>query len=448
MPPGHVCCFVDDDDNHLFAKPGIHNIQNPFMKQVEDPIAITSKGEGNRTVIVHGNRTIVTVPIGYLGYAMNMGEPILLSPGLHSWTSETLHFERMYRLDDQPVIQIGPYTVLTVDEGYAAITINNGKYVLLDGGQLHLLTHQKWKFRSFVNMKIQSDELMELHVNSGDNVTLNIDSMVLWKVTDIKSAAGILLDATFPNDLSVDASTDEDTKDMSNLRHKVLKQASAVISGFIGTLNFSNAFNRATHVDDRFQENKLNTGHKAKLVRTENPIFECNLMNDFVSNTSNVTSKFGIEIINITITAAFPIDQEIAHAVHDNLVTAAEAIRDVTLAKSKASVVKIEADATAAKNATIAESEADVVLKMARAEAEADVLRADGGKKSNILRAEGSREAGNILESSSVAVDLEAIKVSAMAIKNSDKFFFGKEPNYMPKVVMNLNETEIHNNNQ
>jgi len=171
-------------------------------------------------------------------------------------------------------------------------------------------------------------------------------------------------------------------------------------------------------------------------------------MNDFVSNTSNVTSKFGIEIINITITAAFPIDQEIAHAVHDNLVTAAEAIRDVTLAKSKASVVKIEADATAAKNATIAESEADVVLKMARAEAEADVLRADGGKKSNILRAEGSREAGNILESSSVAVDLEAIKVSAMAIKNSDKFFFGKEPNYMPKVVMNLNETEIHNNNQ
>mmetsp|Transcript_2700 Transcript_2700/g.7064 ORF Transcript_2700/g.7064 Transcript_2700/m.7064 type:complete len:128 (+) Transcript_2700:52-435(+) len=40
------------------------------------------------------------------------------------------------------VIEIGPYTVLTVDEGYAAITQNNGLQVVLDGGMTHLLTHQ------------------------------------------------------------------------------------------------------------------------------------------------------------------------------------------------------------------------------------------------------------------------------------------------------------------
>jgi regulator of protease activity HflC (stomatin/prohibitin superfamily) len=350
----------------------------------------------------------------------------------------------MYKLDDQPVLQIGPYTVLTVDEGYAAMTINNGKHIILDGGQMHLLTHQKWKFHSFVNMKIQSDEMMELHVNSADNVTLNVDTMVFWKVTDIKSAAAVLMDEKIPTDLSVDTSTDEETSGMSNLRHKVLKQATAVISRFIGNLNFSNAFNKAANLDDSIQQNELNTGHTDSLkpIRTENPIFEHNLIDDFVSDTRNVTAKFGIEILNIIITAAFPLDQEIASAIHGNVMTTADAMREVTLAKSKASVVKIEADATAASNAIIAESEADVVLKKARAEAEADVLRADGLKKADVLRAEGSRQAGNILESSSVAVNLEAMKTSAMAIKNSDKFFFGKEPNYMPKVVMNFNETE------
>ncbi len=75
-----------------------------------------------------------------------MGQPILLPPGLHSWTSETIRFEKMYKLDDSPVLTIGPYTLLTVDDGNVAVTINNGKRMLMEGGKTHLLTHQKWKF--------------------------------------------------------------------------------------------------------------------------------------------------------------------------------------------------------------------------------------------------------------------------------------------------------------
>ena len=53
---------------------------------------------------------------------------MLLPPGLHQWQSETLTMERMIDLNSD-IIKLGPLTLLTVDEGYSAITQNNGKQV-------------------------------------------------------------------------------------------------------------------------------------------------------------------------------------------------------------------------------------------------------------------------------------------------------------------------------
>ena len=43
------------------------------------------------------------------------------------------------------IIPLGPYTLVTVDEGNAAITQDNGKQVILPGGQTHFLDHRNWK---------------------------------------------------------------------------------------------------------------------------------------------------------------------------------------------------------------------------------------------------------------------------------------------------------------
>ena len=49
-----------------------------------------------------------------------------------------------HALDDH-ILKLGPYTLLTVDEGYAAVTQNNGKQCVLPGGHTHLLSHKNWK---------------------------------------------------------------------------------------------------------------------------------------------------------------------------------------------------------------------------------------------------------------------------------------------------------------
>lgn len=203
MPPGGICCFVDGDNNHIFAKPGIHNITDPFLQKVGEPMVLRDEVQPSHNMgsvgrrkphvrskdtIEHGNRTITIVPQGKLGFAMERGQPVLLPPGLHSWKKASLQYESMYDLG-QRVIEIGPYTILTVDEGYAAITQNNGSQVVLDGGATHMLTHAKWRFEKFITLKIQTDELQEAETASADNIIMSVTSQVVWQIKDVRIAA-------------------------------------------------------------------------------------------------------------------------------------------------------------------------------------------------------------------------------------------------------------------
>merc|ERR1719408_403960 len=156
----YECCaasnFQVDDGNimpamqsseYVFYGPGIHRVIDPFTSRTEQ---VSLKSE----VIVWGNRTIVTVPQGYIGLCEDRGQPLLLPPGMHQWKSNTMKFVREVDLI-QHVIELGPYTIVTVDEGYAAVTQDNGKQVILKGGATHMLKHRQHKFEKFISEKIQ-----------------------------------------------------------------------------------------------------------------------------------------------------------------------------------------------------------------------------------------------------------------------------------------------------
>ena len=66
---------------------------------------------------------------------------LLVITGLHQWSSATMAYRGCVDLTE-PVIYLGPYTLLTVDKGYEAVTQNNGMQEVLPGGEVHLLTHR------------------------------------------------------------------------------------------------------------------------------------------------------------------------------------------------------------------------------------------------------------------------------------------------------------------
>merc|ERR1719262_1449649 len=173
-------------------------------------------GNGRNGVhISHGNRTICIVEQGYIGYAIDDSQPVLLPPGIHVWTSESLKFLKAVALNDHK-IELGPYTLVTVDEGYAAITQNNGKQCVLPGGHTHLLTHKNWKFEKFITLKIQTDDLEKIQATSADNINMMVNSTVNWRIVDVEVAA-----------------------DITKLRRDVLKQALASLAAFIGSVSYS-----------------------------------------------------------------------------------------------------------------------------------------------------------------------------------------------------------------
>lgn len=393
--------------------------------------------DNQRNVIEHGNRTVVTVPQGMLGVATDMGQYLLLPPGLHSWKSETIRFDKMYRLNDSPVTQLGPYTIITVDDGYMAITINNGRQVLLPGGQTHLLTHQKWRFERFMCMKIQSDELNQMSASTADNLLVAVDATLTWKISTAPKAAVLMTESVLRSDVSIGTATDDELGNVGKLRRYVHQQATSGIAKFIGSINYSDYFLYVRSIlKSRESIDETSNLDNDRGINISNPFFDEEGMNEAVEVANNITQQFGVEVIGINIVSATPINKGLTTMLASGAISSAEALQNEAKARGEAKRLKIEAEAEAVAKKIQAESEAEAVLIKAKAEAEAEILRSDGAKAAEILRAEGSKEVASLLETSKFAVALETIKTSAGAIKDTDKFFFGQEPQYLSNLVM------------
>jgi len=425
IPAGHICCFIDNDNEYLLAKPGIHSICDPFMKRVGKPMLLQQG-----SIIHHGTRTVVIVPQGKLGYATDMGQPVLLPPGLHSWMSETLRFEGIYDLESH-VITIGPYTLLTVDEGYAAITQNNGMQDVLSGGKTHLLTHQKWRFEKFITLKIQTDDLEKIRAASADNVIMLVNSTVVWKIQNVRVAA------TMAAETMATSNSKEVSANITKLRRDVLKQAIASLAGFIGSVNYSDSFHVAAAAQRNMESaeaipldqiDRKKQSHKG----TDNPMFNPEGMSEAVVHANLITSKFGVEICSINIISANPVDDQLTASLATGAVASAEALQAETQARGMAKAMKIEAEAKS------------ITAKInAKASADATMIEAQAASDAEILRAEGSKQAAALLESSQVAVSLEKMRMSASALNKSDKFFFGQDPSYMKNILMTGVQADI-----
>jgi len=425
---GEVGLLVDDSNRYLWAEPGMHNIFSLYTRVVGRPRKIGTAG-----AIEHGNRTIVTVDQGTVGMAMDKGQPVLLPPGLHSWTSETMRFQRAYNLEDH-VIQLGPYTILTVDEGYAAITQNNGRQMVLDGGKTHLLTHQKWRFEKFITLKIQTDDLEKIEAASADNIIMRVNSTVVWRIVNVQTAATMAAETM--------ASTGRDgdvTADIVKLRRDVLKQAIASLASFIGSVNYSDSFHvaaaaqrtaeqplpaMATAVDGGLGAEMQEAPPQASRGGAENPLFDQVGMTEAVNHANVITMTYGVEICSINIISANPVDKNLMNSLASGAVAAAEALQSETAARGNAKALQIEAEATAATRRIEAASIA-----------EAECVKAKGDAEAEVTRAEGSKKAADLIGESDVAVALAKIDRSSQAIAKADKVFFGQEPAYMQHVL-------------
>jgi len=425
VPAGHVGFLMNERNEYLFMQPGMHNIKSCFLRMSEEPKPL-------RGHIQHGNRTIVIVEQGFLGYAQDNGQPVLLPPGIHVWTSESLYFIKPVALDNH-IVNLGPMTLVTVDEGYAAVTQDNGKQCVLPGGHTHLLKHKNHKFEKFITLKIQTDELESIQATSADNINMMVNSTVNWRIVDVEVAATMAAET-----MAQSGKAGAISADITKLRRDVLKQSLASLAAFIGSVNYSESFHmsaaNAGNVRSKAVEGvavgtsstataagtgdaasapmaPMATGGEPERKFVDNPMYDTEKMGTSVEHANRVTRTYGVEIMSINIISAAPCDHKLTTSLASGAVASAEALQAETAARGQASAVRIAAEAEAARLQIEArgQGEAEVI----KAQAHADGIRAI----SEAIETRGGKEAmGQRIAEMYVSQMAEMAKTSKMMI--------------------------------
>lgn len=404
---GQVRQVEDGRGNFLFYGHGVHRICDPFYTIGE------SKGyqEG---VITHGDVTLAVVEQGKIGYVLEKGQPILLPPGMHMWRSTTMKWKGAFALNNN-VVRMGPLTLVTVDAGYSAVTEDNGQQKVLKGGSTYLLTHKNWKFQKYISEKIQSNNLNRIEATSADNVLMAVDATVIWRITDVESAA-LNSGETIQKDGK--DTPENDIGSITKLTNDVLKQAEASLAAFIGTVNYSDTFNVAAAVQTSDMvmsvvSGQVVAGRPAGAPpapaqgngASSSPLFDIAKMQTCLDHANAVTRTYGVTIMSINVVAAVPADKQLMVALAQGAVAAAEAQKFEIVANGKAAAAKIEAKGIA----------------------EAEVLKAQGDAEAERVRAEGHQLAAEAMATSDLAVKLALIDHTGKALGDNKAFFFGAD---------------------
>lgn len=404
---GYIRCGEDGSGGFPMYGPGVHFYCSPFL-------SVGSEVEICSTRITNGPHTICTIQQGHVGLCEDMGQPLLLPPGMHQWHSPTLKFESEVDLASS-IIKLGPYTVVTVDEGYAAITQDNGRQVILPGGTTTVLKHRNWKFEKFMSMKLNSNDLKAIEATSADNVNLHVEATVVWQVNDVAAAARMAAD-TMDNNRGFDR---DDTMDIGKLSEDVLKQARASLAMYIGELRYMDTFHLSASIQDQRRQAAIGQGPSAPtLPSIDSPpeytkLYDDERMAACVDHANSITVRYGVEIVSINVISAIPADQALRQALAKGALATAQAEQIETQARAEAKAASI-----------MVETENQNLLASAQAQADAANIRAEGQKK-----------AAEQIESSQLASELARFEAMKGVLSDKSAFFFGSDPSNLSSIL-------------
>ncbi|CAF2723880.1 unnamed protein product [Rotaria sp. Silwood2] len=169
-----------------FLAPGRHTFLSPFNHFL-GTVEISSK------LIALGNIQIVTVYQDEIGLSLRNGETILLDPGRYILTAPHI-FERSTPANAQ-YIELGTYRRITVPVGFVAVAFDIGKQIIIrpedtESGpfETNSPTFLFDKNNGFQSVQLQVRELDELKVNTRDGVTITAKGLITYRIHDPRAA--------------------------------------------------------------------------------------------------------------------------------------------------------------------------------------------------------------------------------------------------------------------
>jgi hypothetical protein len=320
------------------------------------------------------------------------------------------------------VIRIGPFTLLTVDEGYSAITQDNGKQRVLPGGSTHMLTHKNWKFEKLISLKIHTDDLGPFRATSADNVVLETIATVNWRVQDPSLAARMAADTMSRNVDGRPTAAASGSGENSNLKRDVLKQAVASLAAAIGSIRYADDVHISASDKVSIDTSEIAPQHPKSHGagndegRGVSQIFSVQQMSTAARHANEICTQYAVSIVSINVISAVPVDKKLNETLSAGAVAAAQALQAEIAARGNAKARLIDAQSQAAATRINGQAVADA----------------------EVIQAQGKKEAAALLEGSSVAVDLAKLEKTGQILGEKTSFFFGDGPATLPALMSKL----------
>eukprot|EP00759_Apiculatamorpha_spiralis_P002126 PhF_6_TR10792/c0_g1_i3/m.17352 len=194
IPDGSVGCIIDNG-TYDFLRPGYHRYMLCGVRF--DGLRSLSTID---TAMTHGPVGFVTISVGNIGVLVVGSEFRLLAPGTYQWISPAVTFKGSVPTRNFSG-SLGPYSLVTVPEGSAAITLHHGNLRVLGWSEkdpIHsagqapnaaeevsrtfFLDDANWVYQCFFSLHTQTDRLEGNDLLSKDNVEILMVAMSQWRI--------------------------------------------------------------------------------------------------------------------------------------------------------------------------------------------------------------------------------------------------------------------------
>lgn len=347
----------------------------------------------NSPVVNLGPYKIVTIKDGEKGLSYKTGKLVVLEPGRHML--DPLHqFVKAVSMDLDEV-DLGPKKIVTIKNGFVGIAYNKGVLKILKEGRHELLLPDE-RFARVLSLQQEVVELPELEVKTTDNIQVKVHAVLNYRIVDpLKAVSNI-----------------------ENLKDSLYQLAEVTLSSILRRLSFRDI---SPVLDDDFPSEQTGSKGKGKAKHFASSLQE-KMHDDFHDELVEIVKDWGVEIIGgVQLKTIDPGDQRLRQAIAEMAINTAKADAERRQAEFERQVRNTKA--TAEKEALIIKAEGETESKLihARIAKEATVIAAQASKEAAIIAAEGERE-GSMIRAEGEAEALKLIsKAKLEATENEGK---------------------------
>jgi regulator of protease activity HflC (stomatin/prohibitin superfamily) len=368
VPMGQVgLCSVNSTPH--FLEQGRHHINNQGFRWL---------GFHNSTDehIACGSKHRVIVPNGKLGLAWDCGQAVILEPQkVYNIDSPTWSYVNSVPITTQ-VIYHGGIKVVTVREGFAGISFDDGKMVVLTPGR-HMLTKTTHVFSGFLSTGQQTLSIAQVTSMSSDNVGLRFDAAITVQVTDPSKAVTMLAN------LGGDSRLEFDPK---NMYTAIVQKAKIALAIIVGNNRLNNPKRVKTIMGDKAQiisdTNNIERDDFSPRHAEDDPVdegsFKQVVHDTFLNNFATSMSRdCGVNVVDFSVEDVQFTDPELATALARGAV-------------ARTDLVKAEIDLQVKRTMALAEQQGEILRAQGKAQAIAILAEAEASRIKKVDQAMNS----------------------------------------------------------